>query len=52
MPGTFVPAATATPRLVAELVAERERIDRRIAELTGTREVLDEVIDAASKDPA
>ncbi|UOE21942.1 MerR family transcriptional regulator [Thermobifida halotolerans] len=42
------PAATATPRLVAELVAERERIDRMIRDLVRSREVLDEVIDAAS----
>ncbi|MBB2937558.1 DNA-binding transcriptional MerR regulator [Amycolatopsis bartoniae] len=43
------PAETATPRLVEELTAERARIDRLIAGLHTTREVLDEVIDAASE---
>jgi len=42
------PAATATPRLVAELTAERERIDRMMTELATTRDILDEVIAAAS----
>ncbi|WP_438490126.1 MerR family transcriptional regulator [Streptomyces sp. S186] len=42
------PAATATPRLAQELRAERERIDRTIADLCRSRAVLDEVIDAAS----
>ncbi|WP_431874482.1 MerR family transcriptional regulator [Amycolatopsis sacchari] len=42
------PAETATPRLVAELAAERDRIDRMIAELRNSRDVLEEVIDAAS----
>ncbi|MEU7606475.1 MerR family transcriptional regulator [Streptomyces sp. NPDC040724] len=42
------PSVRATPRLVAELTAERERIDRLIGDLLRSREVLDEVIDAAA----
>ncbi|WP_369246810.1 MerR family transcriptional regulator [Streptomyces sp. R41] len=42
------PSAIATPRLVADLAAERDRIDRTIADLVRSREVLDEVIDAAT----
>ncbi|WP_395358436.1 MerR family transcriptional regulator [Streptomyces sp. YH02] len=42
------PSAIATPRLVEELHAERERIDRTIADLVRSRDVLDEVISAAS----
>ncbi|WP_129665594.1 MerR family transcriptional regulator [Phytoactinopolyspora endophytica] len=42
------PSEIATPRLVADLTAERNRIDRMIAELTNSREVLDDVIDTAS----
>ncbi len=42
------PSAIATPRLTAELVAERNRIDRMIADLANARDVLDDVIDAAS----
>ncbi|MFF5692610.1 MerR family transcriptional regulator [Streptomyces albidoflavus] len=41
------PAAVATPRLVTELAAERARIDRTIADLLRSREVLDEVIETA-----
>jgi DNA-binding transcriptional MerR regulator len=41
------PNEIATPALVGELVAERARIDRMMAELAGTRDVLDEVINAA-----
>lgn len=41
------PSAIATPRLVADLTAERDRIDRTIADLVRSRETLDEVIDAA-----
>lgn len=33
---------------MAELTAERERIDRLIGDLLRSREVLDEVIDAAA----
>jgi DNA-binding transcriptional MerR regulator len=36
------PSEIATPRLVAALVAERERIDRMIVDLVRSREVLDE----------
>lgn len=43
------PSASATPRLVADLSAERERIDRMIRDLVCSRDVLDEVIDAASE---
>ncbi|MFD6968087.1 MULTISPECIES: MerR family transcriptional regulator [unclassified Streptomyces] len=42
------PSVRATPQLVAELTGERERIDRMIGELLRSREVLDEVIDAAA----
>ncbi|MFG2619826.1 MerR family transcriptional regulator [Streptomyces sp. NPDC048507] len=42
------PSVRATPALVAELSEERERIDRMIGELVRSREVLDEVIGAAS----
>lgn len=42
------PSEIATPRLVAELAAERDRIDRMITDLIRSRDVLDEVIDAAS----
>ena len=42
------PSEIATPRLVDDLTAERDRIDRMIGELVRSRDVLDEVIDAAS----
>ncbi|MFF3640648.1 MerR family transcriptional regulator [Streptomyces sp. NPDC002564] len=42
------PSETATPWLADELVRERERIDRQVAELLRARGVLDEVISAAS----
>lgn len=42
------PNEAATATLAAELTAERERIDRAIADLQRTREILDEVIDAAA----
>jgi DNA-binding transcriptional MerR regulator len=45
------PAPEATPRLVAELTAERDRLDRAIRELSTSRGILDDVIDAAS-DPS
>ncbi|OLF18215.1 MerR family transcriptional regulator [Actinophytocola xanthii] len=38
------PSERATPRLVDRLRAERARIDRQIAELRRTRDVLDDVI--------
>ncbi|MFH0180056.1 MULTISPECIES: MerR family transcriptional regulator [Streptomyces] len=41
------PSAVATPRLVADLTAERDRIDRTIADLVRSRETLDEVIQVA-----
>ena len=43
------PSEVATPLLVTELVAERQGIDRMIAQLVNSRDVLDEVIDAASR---
>ncbi|MFG2875732.1 MerR family transcriptional regulator [Streptomyces sp. NPDC048337] len=42
------PSVRATPALVAELTTERERIDRMIGDLLRSREVLDEVIEAAA----
>ncbi|MFE2996467.1 MerR family transcriptional regulator [Nocardia sp. NPDC059246] len=39
----------ATPELVDELVAERDRIDRTIADLLRSREVLDDVISRAGE---
>lgn len=42
------PSVRATPALVAELVGERDRIDRMIGDLVRSREVLDEVIETAS----
>ncbi|MFD4258419.1 MerR family transcriptional regulator [Streptomyces sp. NPDC058534] len=41
------PSTVATPKLVADLTAERARIDRTIAELLRSRDTLDEVIEAA-----
>ncbi|AIR98766.1 MerR family transcriptional regulator [Streptomyces glaucescens] len=41
------PSAVATPRLVAELTAERDRIDRTIRDLLRSRDTLDQVIEAA-----
>ncbi|MFD9291795.1 MerR family transcriptional regulator [Streptomyces sp. NPDC060030] len=42
------PSAIATPRLVGDLTLERDRIDRKIAELRRSREVLDDVIATAA----
>jgi len=42
------PSEIATPRLVAQLDVERVRIDRMIADLVRSREVLDQVIESAS----
>lgn len=42
------PSEIATPRLVADLTAERRRLDATIADLVRSREVLDEVIEAAT----
>ncbi|MFF4398608.1 MerR family transcriptional regulator [Streptomyces sp. NPDC001480] len=41
------PSAIATGRLVQDLTAERDRIDRMIADLRRSREALDEVIRTA-----
>ncbi|WP_202125356.1 MerR family transcriptional regulator [Actinomadura physcomitrii] len=38
----------ATPELLDRLAAERDRIDRRISDLSGTRDRLDTVISAAT----
>ncbi|MER6381931.1 MerR family transcriptional regulator [Streptomyces sp. NPDC001118] len=43
------PSSIATPRLVADLTAERDRIDRMIADLKRSRETLDEVIRTAGE---
>jgi DNA-binding transcriptional MerR regulator len=43
------PSEIATPKLAADLAAERDRLDRRIAELVGSRQVLDEVIATATE---
>ncbi|WP_156727475.1 MerR family transcriptional regulator [Streptomyces apocyni] len=42
------PNEFATPQLVNELIAERDRIDRTIADLVRSRDVLAEAIDTAS----
>ncbi|WP_053675684.1 MerR family transcriptional regulator [Streptomyces sp. NRRL B-1140] len=41
------PSVVATPKLVADLTAERARIERMIADLVRSRDTLDEVIEAA-----
>ncbi|MFI6106069.1 MerR family transcriptional regulator [Streptomyces sp. NPDC051310] len=46
------PSEIATARLVADLTAERDRIDRTITDLLRSREVLDEAIATASGAPA
>ncbi|MCC3764081.1 MerR family transcriptional regulator [Glycomyces sp. TRM65418] len=46
------PNEHATARLAQDLRAERERIDRQIADLMRSREILDEVIAAADVDEA
>ncbi|WP_330328600.1 MerR family transcriptional regulator [Streptomyces sp. NBC_00536] len=46
------PSEIATPRLVADLTTERDRIDRMITDLVRSRGVLDEAIDAASEPPS
>ncbi|MBM7170462.1 MerR family transcriptional regulator [Streptomyces sp. G44] len=45
------PSELATPWLVDELTGERARIDRQVEDLLRAREVLDEVITAASGAP-
>jgi DNA-binding transcriptional MerR regulator len=42
------PNEIATPKLAHELAAERDRINRLITDLVRSRDVLDDVIDAAS----
>jgi len=42
------PNERATPQLVTDLTAERDRIDRMIADLTNSRAVLDDVITTAA----
>ena len=44
------PNERATPELVTELTAERDRIDRMIADLTTSRSVLDDVITTAARE--
>lgn len=44
------PSQIATPRLVHDLVAERDRIDKMITDLVNSREILDDVIKTASGD--
>ncbi|CAM5455797.1 MerR family transcriptional regulator [Streptomyces spiroverticillatus] len=46
------PSAVATPRLLAELTAERARIDGMITDLLRSRAVLDEVIGVAAEEVA
>ncbi|POX50592.1 MerR family transcriptional regulator [Streptomyces sp. Ru71] len=43
------PSAVATPRLVQDLTAERDRIDRMIRDLVRSRDTLDEVIETAAR---
>jgi DNA-binding transcriptional MerR regulator len=43
------PSEIATPQLVADLTSERDRIDRMMAELANSRDVLDGVITAAAQ---
>nr|WP_291416058.1 hypothetical protein [Actinophytocola sp.] len=42
------PAEIADAKLVTDLTAERDRINRMITDLVRSRDVLDDVIDAAS----
>lgn len=42
------PSEIATPQLVADLTGERDRINRMIADLVRSRDVLDDVIDIAA----
>ncbi|TCC47937.1 MerR family transcriptional regulator [Kribbella capetownensis] len=44
------PNERATPQLVTDLTAERDRIDQMIADLTTSRAVLDEVITTAAQE--
>lgn len=42
------PSEIATPKLVADLAEERDRIDRMMADLANSRAILDDVIDTAA----
>ncbi|MER7986605.1 MerR family transcriptional regulator [Streptomyces noursei] len=42
------PSEVATPHLVSDLTAERDRIDRTIRDLLRSRDILDDVIDTAA----
>ncbi|MGO4461175.1 MerR family transcriptional regulator [Streptomyces sp. M-16] len=44
------PSEVATPQLVDDLTSERDRINSLITDLVRSRDVLDEVIDTASRD--
>lgn len=43
------PSSQATPRLLAQLSAKRDRIEQAMRELATSREILDGVIEAASE---
>lgn len=43
------PSVIATPRLVDDLVAERDRIDRMMSDLANSRAILDDVIKTAGQ---
>ncbi|WP_301120340.1 MerR family transcriptional regulator [Mycolicibacterium fortuitum] len=43
------PSSQATPRLLAQLSAERDRVEQAMRELATSREILDGVIEAASE---
>jgi DNA-binding transcriptional MerR regulator len=43
------PSEIATPQLVDDLTAERDRINRMIDDLVNSRDILDEVIDTAAE---
>lgn len=45
------PSEIATPKLVTDLTAERDRIDQMIRDLANSRDVLNEVIATASESP-
>jgi hypothetical protein len=45
------PSTIAPPRLVTDLTAERDRIDRMISDLVRSRDVLDDVIVTAAGQP-
>jgi DNA-binding transcriptional MerR regulator len=49
LPCVFSPSAVTGADLVAKMLAERDRIDARVTELTATREKLDGLIAAAQE---